>query len=368
MIQINKNINLCILNVNATKTKLGTNSNNTECINIANILNNVENVNCDVINITDEELDKDLFKDMKFNNVRVDLANPEKYDAILFMNSTPNFFGGLENQDIVNKYRFLAKCKCPIFYLFNDRALTFMQLWPAIQKRTWNIDTEDTIKIKSDIHLVSQFSDIEECIKINNKFNDIKDGRFIDFGCWRLDNYESLFTENQGVYDLIYGGSFRSGRREEKYKDYLYDKDLNVAIYGTMKPSNFKGMEDHKAPETWLGKVNCLDVIKTNSLGFATVIVGERGFNNNIHTIRMYESILANTITFIDNDLDSQHTIYEDDFLYVHNGKELEEKIKVLKEDKVLYNRCIEIQKQFLIRKSTIDWVGDLLNYILEVL
>lgn len=365
---LNRELNLCILNVNAVKTKLGTNSNNTECINIANILSSVPNVHCDVINTTDEETDKDLFNDTIFNNVRVDLANPDKYDAVLFMNSSPNFFGGTKNDDILNKYRFLAKCKCPIFYLFNDRALTFMQLWPAIQKREWNIDTEETIKIKSDIYLASQFTDVEECIRINNKYNNIKGGRFIDFGCWRLNNFESLIKENKHVYDLIYGGSFRSGRRKEKYEDYFFDKDLNVAIYGTMKLSNFKDIENKKAPDAWLGKVNCLKAIDENSLGFATVIIGEKGFNNNIHTIRMYESILSNTITFIDNDLDSQHTIYRDDYLYVHNGKELETKIKELKENKDLYNKCLNTQKQFLLRKSTVDWVGDLLNYILEVI
>ena len=360
---------LCILNVNATKTKLGTNSNNTECVNICNILNSKEGISCDIINTVDEHDEKDLFEYATFNNVKVDNAVPSKYDAVLFMNSSPNFFGGIENKDILNKYRFLAQCTCPIFYLFNDRTLTFMQLWPFIQKREWNIDTEETVKIKSDVYLASQFTDIDECIKINNKSNDIKGGRFIDFGCWRLDDYKSLFVDNMGIYDLIYGGSFRGGRRAEKYKQYFFNKELNVAVYGTMRASNFKDIENCKEPNHWLGKVSCLDVIETNAKGFATVIIGERGFNNRIHTIRMYEAMLANTITFIDEDLDSKHEIYGDFyFLYVKDGDELESKINTLKKDSILYNKCIEIQHEFLERKSKIAWADDLVNYIKEVL
>ena len=131
-----------------------------------------------------------------------------------------------------------------------------------------------------------------------------------------------------------------------------------------MKLSSYE--DQSNPPANWLGKVSCDKVIDENALGFATIVVGENGYNNHIHTIRQYESILANCITFIDNDFDAGHTIYDNEFLYVHSGKELENKIKQLRNDKSLYENCILSQMDFIDRKSKVNYVDQLLSYIKE--
>lgn len=62
-------------------------------------------------------------------------------------------------------------------------------------------------------------------------------------------------------------------------------------------------------------------------------------------TLRFAESLLANCVTFIDEDFDVKHRIYPKyDFLYVKNGDELEQKMNLLKANKKLYERILEIQ------------------------
>lgn len=181
-----------------------------------------------------------------------------------------------------------------------------------------------------------------------------------------LKDYEKKIHKNKSTYDLIYGGSFRSGKREKKFIDYFFNKSINVALYGTIKESDFK-LPYTNSPKNWLGKVNCNDVIETNTLGFSSIICGEPGYNNNIHTIRQYESILANCVTFIDSDYDTNHIIYPNcDFLYINNGEELESRIKELQTSNNI-DYILDAQFEFIDRKSKCGYIKELLDYMEEI-
>jgi len=52
-------------------------------------------------------------------------ADPNSYDAIIIMNSQPNFFGGVRDDNTLNIYKFLAKTKCPLFYVIVDMGILF---------------------------------------------------------------------------------------------------------------------------------------------------------------------------------------------------------------------------------------------------
>ncbi len=353
-----------ILNVTSTPIKAQTNSNSTEIINICNDFN-ARGVYCEVINTIKLEQQSLFFDDdLGFNSIYLYDAKPNKYDFILLMNSHPNFFGGQKDQIVIDKFKWLAMVRCPILYLFNDMNLPFEQLWKNIKDRSWNDCAEDDVKITAPIYIISQFRDLNYSININDKNHDILGGAFIDFGVWILKNYQSKFVENKKLYDLIYGGSFRGGRREKKFIDFFFDKDLNVALYGTIKLSNFKSTSDNP-PKNWLGKIPSDKVIEENSLGFSTVIIGEKGYNDNIEIIRIYESILSGAITFIDNDFDPKHLIYPDNnFLYIYNGNDLENKIKQLKNNDSLYKKCIASQLIYIDKKSKIDYIGQLLEFM----
>lgn len=352
-----KNINIGICNLTGNAIKTGVNSNSNEIINICKQFNDY--TNCEVINTYDGKVD--------FNSIYIDNANPLKYNAILIMNSHANFFGGIKNDDVLKIYQFLAKIKCPIFYLFNDTNLTFTQLWGQIKNRAWNTLTESDVKINAPFYVISQFKNLDNFIKRKTLPQiDVKKIKTIDFGVWMLKDYKNKFVQNTGEYDFIYGGSFRGGKRENKYKDFFFNRTVNTAVYGSMKAKNFKTLLNTDIEPIWLGRVNSTEVIKTNAKGFSTVVVGEKDYNNNIETIRIYEAILAGCIVFIDNDFDSNHIIFNNDFNYIKSGIEIDEKIKQLKNNQKLYNDIIENQLKYIERKSKIDYITEILNFIKE--
>lgn len=353
-------MHLGICNLTGSAIKKGVNSNSNEIINICNQLN--EKVHCEIVNTCEG--------DFEFNSVYVEEADPNSYDAFMIMNSHANFFGGVKNEGVLQLYKFLAKLKCPIFYLFNDTNLLFSQLWPQIARRDWNDLTEDDVKITAPFRVITQFKNLDTFIKTKTeKQIPVDEIRFVDFGTWLLKNFEDRMVNNTAEYDLIYGGSFRGGRREEKFKDFFFNKNnISVGVYGSMKASQFKTLTDNDTQPTWLGRVNSTEVIKTNAKGLATVVVGEKNYNNNIETIRLYEAMLAGCVVFIDDSFDNKHVILEDDFHYVKSGKELEEKIMAIKANPELHKACLDRQKAYLEKKAKIDYIDQILCFIKEAI
>ena len=219
-----------ICNLTGSAIKKGVNSNSNEIINIGNQLSAKDSIYCEIVNNCEGE--------GEFNSIFVDLANPAEYDAMLIMNSHANFFGGVRNDGVLRTYQFLAKLKCPIFYLFNDTNLIFAQLYEQIKNRTWNDLSELDVKITAPFYVVSQFTNLDDfIISKTSKQIDIEEIKNIDFGTWLLDDYKNKLVENSAEYDLIYGGSFRSGKRESKFIDLFYNRTINTAIYGSDRKS-----------------------------------------------------------------------------------------------------------------------------------
>ena len=123
---------------------------------------------------------------------------------------------------------------------------------------------------------------------------------------------------------------------------------MKVELFGLIKETDFDKKRIYNLSKpTFNEKVtDCTKLIEKNSTGFATIIVGDKNYNDNMVTLRVGESLLANCVTFIDNDFDTKHTIYPDfNFFYIKSGgRELEYKIKKLKEDKELYQKVLAIQ------------------------
>lgn len=336
------------------------NSNMMEIINICGQLNRV--ASCEIINHCNEPLP---FKSVSVQEASI---NSEKYDAVLVMNSSPNFFSGEFNEGVISIYKLLAKLHCPIFYLFNDMRLKPPQLWTRVRTKKWNIWREEDFKITAPVYIVSQFKSIGGRWLDNlAKRVDLRDVKHVDFGVWLLDGYQSKLIENDGEYDLIYGGSFRGGSREQKFEEFLFGRRSSVAIYGSMKESQFGNAGDANGqPEFLRKKVKAADVIKMNAKGFSTIVVGEKGYNGNIETIRLYEAMLASSVCFIDDDFDSAHEILGNGFSYVKSGDEIDEKIALLKSDQGLHSQILEDQLSYLERKSRVNYIDELVSYIEE--
>lgn len=371
---------LGICNFLGLKINKPINSNIKELLNICNALNDISGVTCDVLNCTDKfntYTEKSISRVSFLNNVTKDYnalnnsvhfrdVDPNSYDAILIMNSHANYYGGVENKNITDIFRFLAKFKGTLFYLFNDTNLGFRQLWTTLRSKKWNYLSEDDVMLKNKFVIISQFNDMQLAIDKNKNCGRVNIGNVyqLDFGRLILHNLKSKMVKNQSKYDLIYGGSFRGGSRAEKFADFFLNQDdLSVAIYGTMCKDNFKDFKCHKWPE-FLGKIDSNKVINQNALGFSTVVCGDESYADNIVTIRVYESMLADCVTFIDRQFDSKHLISNNDFVYVSNGKELSEKILALKSDAQLLNNILQDQHEFLKKQSNYNVAMNLVDII----
>lgn len=264
-----------------------------------------------------------------------------KYDNILIVNDSCNMFGGLEIETMTTIYKLLHKYDKQIYYILTDLSLPFINYYKLIKNKSWNNYNEDDFKLKNDIIILSQAFN-KDLVKNIHKDINIKDIIYVPFQEWKLYTDIQITNHNKKV-DLIYGGSFRTGRREKKFIDYFFDKDINVEIYGNMKLSQFKNVDNLKAP-IFTSKINNKDVLYKNSTSLSTIIMGDKNYNDNIVTLRFIEALMSNTICFIDNDFDTKHNLLPDSFFYVNNGNELEEKIKMIKNDSDLCDKLLEIQ------------------------
>lgn len=167
-----------ICNLLKTSVHSGVNSNSSEIIAICNQLNEIDGVYCEVINKVKSEIKRNLFgsyNSLGFNSIYYKDANPDNYDFMLVMNSNPNFFGGVESEEIVGIYKFLHNFKNPIIYLYNDTNCALKSL----RVRNNSTFTEDDVSIDSPIYVVSQFFDVNKSISENSKNFNIKGGNIL---------------------------------------------------------------------------------------------------------------------------------------------------------------------------------------------
>lgn len=256
----------------------------------------------------------------------VDYRFEGKLDKILVMNYFVNFYGGENRPELIENVKWLAKQQ-NIYYIFLDYKIPLKQLFPIVSKKKFfedlNLKEEEVFYTPK---IISQFRDIEK-VKLKNKVEEV---RYLPLANHNLVKEE---VENIGEYDLVYLGSYRAGSRHKKMLDYFFNRDLKILT--TLPLDKF---EYEKAPEV-TNKISPEKILETNAKGLCTIILPETHYNDNVITLRILEGLLSNQIIFIDEKFDSKKTIFDDDFLYVKNGDELEERIKLLKEDKELFER-----------------------------
>lgn len=285
--------------------------------------------------------------------IAYDKLDVNNYNRVIIMNAPIDFFGGEENKYVDALFRFLKPYRGPLYYLMVDLALPFKQLYPLIKDRTWcKYKTPDEIVLDNDIIVISQAQNTREVIKIhqNKSGVKIKNAIYVPFNEWIF--HTNGFVKNTAEVDLILGTSNRGGRRRLKYTDYFFGRDdLKVEFFGSIsekdfRPDEIKGL----AKPIFTPRLDdCRKMIEKNATGFATVIIGDKNYNNSMVTLRVGESLLANCVTFIDEDFDTKHTIYPDcEFLYVTSGRELEFKIKMLKDNHELHKRVLDIQHELV--------------------
>ena len=280
-----------------------------------------------------------------------DVQDINSYDKLLVINGALNFFGGKENPIIIKNYKLMAKYNKTIYYLLTDLRLPYRSLWKAICKRDWGY-TEEEVSVKSKIVVISQFSNLDEVKKIH-KNETISKFVYFPFERYKLVNrdkpHEDQFNlfdyiEEEKQCDIIYGGSFRAGNRENKMNKYLFDiPNLDVEFYGTANLEQFDKSKYSISPK-FTGKVSMKDIVDKNSTGYASIIIGDNSYNNNGITLRVWETMLSKAICFIDLEFDKNKSILENDFFYVDSKQEFIEKVTRIKSDELLRKQLLEYQ------------------------
>ena len=335
-----------IVNPNAGKSSLISTIGDNECVGFYKML--------ELAGVTPYYLKQTNFNEINTITLN-EISDINDFDYVFLYNYNINFYGGIENSFIINCIHLLSKYKKDIYYLLVDMGIFFKQLGSAILNKPWdsvkNLEEKDITL--NNIVYISQGYDLD-------LINTLKQGKGVISNSTKYYPLQVMSLFNKDIkfddysfnrdYDLYYGGSFRSGRRESQFIDYFFNKNINAALFGSISENDFKDYTG-KYP-IFNGKVKQNLIIDENKKGLATIILSEKNYNNNMITLRLYESLLADMVVFIDNKFDSKHIIFKDpelkEFNYVKSGKELEEKILKLKNDRdFLYNIIMKQRKEF---------------------
>lgn len=296
-----------------------------------------------------------------------------KYDCLFVMNGSVNMFGGQEVKTATTIYKLLHKFDGQVYYLLTDLLMPFVDYYKHIQGKSFNVYQPDDFKLQRQLIILSQFKNTEKIARMH-KGIDCK-VYYLPLAYWYLDSYEKDMSESLDTFltekkvDLIYGGSFRAGNRLKKMEDYFFNKNYNVELYGNIRRSQFKGKYE-KEP-TFTGKVEPWNVIRKNNTSLATLIIGDKDYNNNTITLRVIESLASNSVMFIDNDFDKDHLILKSlfgelEFCYVNNGEELEEKIEILKNNPLKAIELKRLQNDVLNEMKEYDLIGKIKEIVDE--
>lgn len=268
-------------------------------------------------------------------------------------------------------YKIINEFNGGVYYLLCDpdlvlkRSLEYsinkFNIWDSIKQCGNYIITRNDIKYIVQPYKVAVIEDFinssaDNCLVLKNNVYHFS---FEKFPCLYNSN---IFGYNENpTYDLMYGGSIRVGRRAYKIAKYLYgySKDLNVLLFGKMDPellSNIArdefGIVDNAPIIEGLVPYNSF-CSKLNS-SLSTIVIGDKLYeDSNDIAQRCYESMMAQVVTFIDADLDKNRIVFSDNselrhFMYVDFQKELEQKIRFVKENETFRKYILDYQNYLI--------------------
>ena len=285
-----------------------------------------------------------------------ELNSLDAWDIILVFNGSINFFGGKEDIGIIKMYKLLSQTKTPIAYVNTDGQLPFKQLWPSIWKRDWAQKySEDEFYINQDnVHYITQGRDVVKIAKLTQSKPDNIVPLSITHFNWEqtiLANHQKHFKfepkpfKNRD-YTLIFGGATRNTHKRK-----LIEKYYNSGLMPTLLFGNLRGVQTNEA--TLHSKISYQDFLRKMQLGKTTVIIADEFYNNNFFTLRMYESILAGCLVFIDNQLDTNKDFYRNvnihtDSLYVNKPHDIFEYFNEGINEEGIENLAKHIRKEIL--------------------
>lgn len=363
---------IAVLKLGARIVKGGTSGGSGEALAIINMLAEagIEVHGYTKILKKDEPLDNIVLHNIldTYNDV-----NSQDFDALVVINGSCNYFGGVDSPDQTINYHIINHFNGPVTYVMCDPNLSLKQVWGSIEKKEWasNYNYSD-IFITREINYIIQPRNISAVLDNINK-NGIKISSIEHFPFEKfplLDNtlYDVALSDKK--YDLLYGGTFRGGKRQDDMIKFYFGLDnFDATFFGNIKPEDFneKKVNGLKQPN-YEGSVNYDKFNSKMSSSIATVIIGDKYYKE-IEDLaqRIYESVQAGVVTFIDSSYDKNKVVFSDSrlhFLYVSSKEELAfklQKIKSLTDSQ--YQTILDLQRKDT-RINTLDYCRSFANMI----
>lgn len=276
-----------------------------------------------------------------------------EYDTLLIINGSINFFGGAEDESILLTYKAIRDFKKDIFYFLTDPALMLKQL--NISSKPWadKYKDENYFFIDKKVNYICQANNLDYIRELSDKDSFVK-----------IDNiYHFPFEKFTYVYhapigfnpnperDLVYGGTFRSGAREKALINFYFGyNDVDVELFGKLRLDDFnqKKIVSLSKP-SFGGFVPYSQFIKHMNKAMSTVLIGDDLYIKCEDIAqRVYESILASVVCFVDIKYDKNKIIFKNqtlrDFNYVSSRQDVEEKINYLKNNSHFRENIVKLQ------------------------
>lgn len=268
------------------------------------------------------------------------------YDQLVVINGTVNFFGGQEDRAQILNYWMINHFNEVPLYIHCDPNLPLKQVWPAIKGKSWSEKwNESDIVISKPIDVISQSTNEERIVKA---FSDISIQKLSQFD---FQKFPMMFPKpTYGMFgreitsDLSYGGTFRSGRREKKLIEFYFGhpEDLHVEIFGKIKLSDFNEKKIKSLrPPIFTGPVDYDRMLHKMSESKAHIAIGDGQYPEfGMISQRIYESVMAGCITFIDEEFDPTRKVFGSDpnlskFVYVKNKRQVYDRIKAISDSDI---------------------------------
>ena len=283
--------------------------------------------------------------------------NSRNYAALIVINGNANFFGGTENKtNAILPITVMNQFKGKVFYVLCDPFLIPKQIWKSVEKKPWanKYRKEDLLITRDDITVITQVRDLDVIaaeIKREIPLNDICFFPFERFPLVTLTNLEKPDSYN---VDLIYDGTFRSGRREKDMIKFYFDypEDISVEMFGQIKLEQFdsKKIKGLKAP-VFGPALKYNDFKHKMRTSMSSVAIGDDKYKKiGILGMRIFESIRIGNVIFIDSAYDNRRLTFKDKtllgFNYVDNRKDVIDKIRYLKSNPSFIDEIVDRQRK----------------------
>jgi len=333
-----------------------------EALNIINILVK-SGIKVDVFT---KVLNKDV-KSKEFQIVDI-LKNEEKilnkvkskyYDFLIVINGHVNFFGGAEDPYQILNYKIIQNFSKTVFYFLCDPNLLFKQIWPSIKKKDWasNWDEPDINIRKRDIVYVTQCKNVSEVTRLTQVGKSIIPAWtsfYFPFQKFPLLTFEKKEFNSYPIYDISYGGTFRSGKRQDDMIKFYFDypDDITVHLFGNIKLSHFNKKKIVELnPPTFGNSVKYSEFSKEMLKSRFHILIGDDLYKKLDDVAqRAYESIQTGNILLIDSSYDFNKRIFSHpklrSFSYVSNREDVIKRIRWIKKNPQQIEKIIDLQRR----------------------